>query len=84
MLNFSNFSLSNHFLSHKTDYLRLVLLYMWVKYDLVWMSFSAQHENFMFVNPIVNKICTAPGQFLFKKSEILENILLAYTQHLPL
>ena len=38
----------------------MVLLYMWVKYRLIWMSWSAQRENFGFfeifaiVNPMVN------------------------------
>ena len=38
----------------------MVLLYMWVKYGLIWMSLSAQNEDFKFleilaiVNPIVN------------------------------
>ena len=45
---------------HKTDWVSLVLLYLWVTYELVKMNFCAQNENFRsleifaIVNPIVN------------------------------
>ena len=38
----------------------MILLYMWVKYGLIWMTLSAQNDNIMFleifaiVNPFVN------------------------------
>ena len=46
--------------SHKTDWMSLVLLYMWVTYELIETSFSAKNEDFRFleiwaiINPIVN------------------------------
>ena len=40
---------------HKTDYLSLALLYMWVKYELIWMGFSPLNDFFWFseIFPIV-------------------------------
>ena len=52
--------ISQFFLDHidffyKTDYLSLTFLYMWVKYELIRMRFSAENENFRFseIFPIV-------------------------------
>ena len=59
---------------HKPDWLSLVLLYMWVTYELIETSFSAKNEDLRFleifaiINPIVNKKRAALGQFLFKNS----------------
>ena len=45
---------------HKTDWLSLVLLYMWMTYELMETSFSAKNEDFRFlemfaiINPNVN------------------------------
>ena len=33
---------------YKTDYLSLALLYMWVKYELMWLGFSPQNEKIQF------------------------------------
>ena len=35
-------------LFYKTDYLNLVFTYMWVKYELIQMSFTATNEIFRF------------------------------------
>ena len=34
---------------HKTDWLNLVLLYMWVMHELIKMSFSAKNKDFRFL-----------------------------------
>ena len=53
---------------YKTDYLSLTFLYMWVKYELIWMMFSAGNANFRFseifpiVIPIVIQKCGARPQ----------------------
>ena len=44
---------------YKIDWFSLMLLYMWVEDELIWMSFSAQNQKnwfseiFAFVNPII-------------------------------
>ena len=56
---FSIFLIELHVL-YKRECISMVLLYMWVKYGLIWMSLSAQNEFFWFseilaiVNPIIN------------------------------
>ena len=47
-LKFPNFFSIKLIFFYKTDDLRLAFLYMWVKYELIKMSFSAKNEIFMF------------------------------------
>ena len=47
-LKFPNFFLDHIDFFYKTDYLSWTFLYMWVKYELIQMSFSAQNEIFRF------------------------------------
>ena len=60
-LQFLNFFLIT-FSFKEIDWFSLVLLHMWVTYELIWMNFTAKNGNFMFsevfpiVNPIVNRI----------------------------
>ena len=46
------------FFFYKTDCLSLILIYMWVEDELIWMSFSSQNKKFRFfeIFAIVNTI----------------------------